>query len=150
MIKNEKQYSITKKTLSNIQMDIERIESLDKPIPATKELILVSLNYMKLQLENQISQYNQTRSSDSRLRNERRIEELPELLIEYKINSGMTQKEFSKKVGMKEQQLQRYEAEDFRSISFRNLLKILHAIGLEITVRGSIRQNPGSQPTIAS
>lgn len=150
MIKNEKQYSITKKTLLNVQKDIDRIQSLDKPIPATKELILVSLNYTKQQLENEISQYNQIRNSDSSLGSERCIDDLPGLLIEYKIHSGLTQKEFSRKVGMKEQQLQRYEAEDFRSISFRNLLKILHAIGLEVTVRGSIRHEPGSAQAIVS
>jgi len=90
-----------------------------------------------------IAAYEQLRTSNSSLLSERSIDNLPELLIEFKINSGMTQKEFSQKVGMKEQQIQRYEAEDFKSISFRNLLKILHAIGLEITVRGTIRQNPG-------
>jgi hypothetical protein len=40
---------------------------------------------------------------------------------------------------MKEQQLQRYEAENFNSISFKNLLKMIHAIGLEVTVKGTIR-----------
>lgn len=47
----------------------------------------------------------------------------------------MTQKEFSRKIGMKEQQLQRYEAEDFQSISFRNLMKILQAVGLELFIQ---------------
>lgn len=150
MIKNEKQYTITKKKLSDIQEGIDKIQSLGQPIPAAKELILVSSIYMKQQLANQVAAYEQLRTSDSSLLNERRIDDLPELLIEFKINSGMTQKEFSQKVGMKEQQIQRYEAEDFKSISFRNLLKILHAIGLEITVRGTIRQNPGVGPAIVS
>ena len=57
------------------------------------------------------------------------------MIIEYRIRSGMTQKEFSQKIGMKEQQLQRYEAEDFQSISFKNLLKILQTIGLDISIR---------------
>lgn len=47
----------------------------------------------------------------------------------------MTQKEFSKKIGMKEQQLQRYEAEDFQSISFKNLMKIVQAMGLNIHIQ---------------
>jgi len=47
----------------------------------------------------------------------------------------MTQKEFAKKIGMKEQQLQRYESEDFQSISFKNLMKILQAIGLDILIQ---------------
>jgi hypothetical protein len=47
---------------------------------------------------------------------------------------------------MKEQQLQRYEADNFNSISFKNLLKILHAVGLEITVKGAV---PGGNPSVA-
>ena len=47
----------------------------------------------------------------------------------------MTQKEFSRMIGMKEQQLQRYEAEDFQSISFKNLMKIVQAIGLDIYIQ---------------
>ncbi|HET6254454.1 MAG TPA: helix-turn-helix transcriptional regulator [Puia sp.] len=150
MIKNEKQYRITKKKLSDILEGINRIESLNKPIPAAKELILVSSIYMKQLLENEIVAYEQLRNSDSSLANERRIDDLPDLLIEYKIHSGMTQKEFSHKIGMKEQQLQRYEAEGFRSISFKNLLRILHAIGLEITVRGAIRRNPEGGQVVGS
>ena len=96
---------------------------------------------MKQQLENDILVYEQLKISDRSLLRERSIDNLPELLIEFKIHLGMTQREFSQKVGMKEQQLQRYEAEGFRGISFKNLLKILHAIGLEITVKGNIRQN---------
>lgn len=57
------------------------------------------------------------------------------MIIEYRIRSGMTQKEFAKRIGMKEQQLQRYEAEDFQSISFKNLMKIVKAIGLEISIQ---------------
>ena len=57
------------------------------------------------------------------------------MIIEYRIRSGMTQKEFAKKIGMKEQQLQRYESEDFQSISFKNLMKILQVIGLDILIQ---------------
>jgi HTH-type transcriptional regulator / antitoxin HipB len=141
MIKNEKQYWITRKHLINMQAGIDKIQSHEKPIPPKEELILVSLNVMKQQLENEISAYTHLRSGPLSTFSERSIDKLPELLIEFKINSGMTQKEFAKKIGMKEQQLQRYEAENFESISLRNLLKILHAIGLEITVKGKVKSN---------
>lgn len=58
------------------------------------------------------------------------------LLIEFKIRAGMTQKELAEKAGMKEQQLQRYEAEHFQGISFKNLLRLLHAVGPDITIKG--------------
>jgi DNA-binding Xre family transcriptional regulator len=138
MIKNEKQYKITKKKLADLNEGISKKETSSDPLTATDRLILISLKDMQGQLDNAIAAYNQLKSNMSSLLDERSIDDLPELLIEFKVQSGLTQKEFSHKIGMKEQQLQRYEAENFRSISFKNLLKILHAIGLEITVKGYI------------
>lgn len=138
MIKNEKQYKITKKKLQDLNEVILRKQNGTDPLPAKDRLLLVSMQDMKGQLENEIDTYDLLKELNSPILEERSIDELPELLIEFKIRSGLTQKEFSQKVGMKEQQLQRYEAENFNSISFRNLLKILHAVGLEITVKGII------------
>ena len=38
-------------------------------------------------------------------------------------------------LGIKEQQLQRYESESFKGVTFRNLLKFLDLIGLEIKIK---------------
>jgi DNA-binding Xre family transcriptional regulator len=138
MIKNEKQYKITKKKLEEFTEAILEKQNSRDPLSATDKLILVSLQVMQEQFINEIAVYERLKTNTSSRLNERSIDDLPELLIEYKVQSGLTQKEFSQKIGMKEQQLQRYEAENFNSISFKNLLKILHAIGLEITVRGTI------------
>ena len=138
MIKNEKQYKISKKKLQVIYEEIDRIKAGREHLPAKDELNLVSLRLFQEQLENEIDAYDLLKELNSPVLKERSIDELPELLIEFKILSGLTQKEFSQKIGMKEQQLQRYEAENFNSISFRNLLKILHAVGLEITVKGAV------------
>ena len=138
MIKNEKQYKITKKKLEEFTEAILKKQNSHDPLSATDQLILISLQDMQEQFVNEIAVYERLKTNTSFRLDERSIDELPELLIEYKVQSGFTQKEFSQKIGMKEQQLQRYEAENFNSISFKNLLKILHAIGLEITVRGTI------------
>lgn len=63
------------------------------------------------------------------------ISELPSLLTEYKIKAGLTQKEFAQKLGVKEQQLQRYEANSFKSVTFKNLLKYFNLLGLEIRIK---------------
>jgi HTH-type transcriptional regulator/antitoxin HigA len=138
MIKNEKQYRITKKKLLSIHDEAKQIRGAHEHLPAKERLILVSLMTMQDQLETEIATYDLIKTKAASLLEERSIDDLPNLLIEFKIHSGMTQKEFSEKVGMKEQQLQRYEAENFKSISFKNLLKIIHAIGLKITVKGTI------------
>jgi HTH-type transcriptional regulator/antitoxin HigA len=141
MIKNEKQYKITKKKLQEIRGHNERMKNEGEHLPVKEKLILAAGIYLQEEMENEIAAYEQLTINISPILEERSIDELPELLIEFKVQSGLTQKEFSKKIGMKEQQLQRYEAENFKSISFKNLLKILHAVGLEITVKGTIVGN---------
>ena len=138
MIKNAKQYKITRKKLLVVEEEIARLKGGREHLPAKDELLLVSMALMRDQMEKEIAMYDLVKTMNSEILGERSIDDLPTLLIEYKIQSGMTQKEFSQKVGMKEQQLQRYEAENFNSISFKNLLKIIHAIGLEVTVKGTI------------
>ena len=139
MIKNEKQYNITRKKLFELEEGISRLRNGREQLPPRDELLLVPMVVMQKQLEDEMAHYELVKAMTSDLLAERSIDDLPTLLIEHKIQSGMTQKEFSQKIGMKEQQLQRYEAENFYSISFRNLLKIIHAIGLEVTVKGTIR-----------
>jgi len=139
MIKNEKQYKITRKKLLSLEEEITRLKAGREHLPAKDELLLVSMAMMRDQMEKEVATYDLVKTINAGVLEERSIDDLPTLLIEYKIQSGMTQREFSQKVGMKEQQLQRYEAENFNSISFKNLLKIIHAIGLEVTVRGTMR-----------
>ena len=136
MIKNEKQYKITGKKLLGIKENIAEINDRSEQPSVKDQLILAGLINMKEALEAQIAAYDQLKTNKTTVLKERDISELPSLIIEYKIRSGLTQKEFAKKIGMKEQQLQRYEAEDFQGISFVNLLKILQAIGLVITING--------------
>jgi DNA-binding Xre family transcriptional regulator len=138
MIKNEKQYKITTKKLNSINQKIAEMNSGGDQLSITNQLIMASLIDIKTDMENEIAAYDLLKLNIPANSEERVIDDLPLLLIEYKINSGLTQKEFSKKIGMKEQQLQRYEADNFKSISFKNLLKILHAIGLEIKIKGSV------------
>jgi|SRR5579872_4636628 len=146
MIKNEKQYKITNKKLQELKDAINDKYGAGNPLPAKNRLLLTSLQTLREQLQNEIDDYNRLKTELQSILMERTIDELPNLLIEFKIQSGMTQKEFSQKIGMKEQQLQRYEAENFNSISFKNLLRILHAVGLEVTVKGNM---PGNNQSAA-
>ena len=134
MIKNEKQYKITQKKLGGISRRIAELQQ-DDPTAIANELVLISLKDVEADLAKEIEDYELLRVTKIETLKSRNINELPTLIIEYKIVSGLTQKEFSKLIGMKEQQLQRYEAEGFTSISFKNLLKILDSIGLDVVIQ---------------
>lgn len=58
--------------------------------------------------------------------------ELPRALIRARIASDMTQKELAERLGLKEQQIQRYEASEYRSASVERLSEVMVALGVEV------------------
>lgn len=56
------------------------------------------------------------------------LENLPEMLIEERIRLGFTQKQLAEKMGLKEQQIQRYEANRYQSASLRRLQEVAKAL----------------------
>jgi HTH-type transcriptional regulator / antitoxin HigA len=49
------------------------------------------------------------------------VESLPEMLIEERKRIGLTQRQLAEKLGIKEQQIQRYEATRYQSASLQRL-----------------------------
>jgi DNA-binding Xre family transcriptional regulator len=135
MIKNEKQYKISKRKVIELTEAIERINNNPKKDILEKELLTGSLIMAKEEIEQEILLYETLKKDKIGILKERLFSELPTLLTEYKIKSGLTQKEFAEQLGIKEQQLQRYEADNFKSVTFKNLLRFLDAIGLEIMIK---------------
>jgi DNA-binding Xre family transcriptional regulator len=135
MIKNEKQYRISKRKSGELADAIDRINNDPKKDPLKKEMLTTSLIMAKQEIDQEILLYETLKKDRIGLLKERLFSDLPSLLTEYKIKSGLTQKEFAAELGIKEQQLQRYEADNFRSVTFKNLLRFLEAVGLEVTIK---------------
>lgn len=135
MIKNEKQYKISKKLLSEINENIANLKKDTTQHPLKIKLLLASALNIQKEVEQDILLYETLKTTKGVLLKERLFSDLPSILIEYKIKSGLTQKEFAAQLGIKEQQLQRYEADNFKSVTFKNLLRFLEAIGLEIMIK---------------
>jgi HTH-type transcriptional regulator/antitoxin HigA len=135
MIKNEKQYKISKKLLNEVNENIANLKRDTTQHPLKIKMMLASALNIQKEMEQDILLYETLKTDKLAILKERLFSDLPSLLIEYKIKSGLTQKEFAAQLGIKEQQLQRYEADNFRSVTFKNLLRFLDAIGLEITIK---------------
>ncbi|WP_448040650.1 helix-turn-helix domain-containing protein [Bradyrhizobium liaoningense] len=90
-----------------------------------------SLNGQKMELEALVQAYDAAKDGDhSKLK--RRAGNDPGLcLIVARIARGLTQKELARKLGLKEQQIQRYEADRYRSISLANFQRIASVLGVQ-------------------
>jgi ribosome-binding protein aMBF1 (putative translation factor) len=135
MIKNEKQYKISKKKLKELALQMDKVGSDKDQAPLRNQLLLASLADTRQVLEEEVAVYDSLKKNKKPTLKERLISELPSIITEYKIISGLTQKEFSEKLGLKEQQLQRYEADNFKSVTFKNLLRFFDIMGLEIRIK---------------
>jgi HTH-type transcriptional regulator/antitoxin HigA len=59
------------------------------------------------------------------------LEELPRVLVQARIASGMSQTDLAEKLGMKPQQVQRYEATDYMGASLGRLIEISKALSVK-------------------
>ena len=59
------------------------------------------------------------------------IVNLPAVLIKARIAQGLSQKDLARRLGLKEQQIQRYEATDYASASFKRIREVVGALGIE-------------------
>lgn len=131
MIKNEKQYKISKKRLGEILQLLKE----KKAKAGTREAgALASLAIMKDNIFSQIKQYETLKTKGTILRKKITVSCLPGILIEHKIAQGFTQKQYSEILGIKEQQLQRYEAENYQSVSFARLMEYLSKAKINVSV----------------
>jgi HTH-type transcriptional regulator/antitoxin HigA len=60
------------------------------------------------------------------------LRELPLLLIEGRIAAGLTQRQLADRLGLPEQQVQRYEATLYSGVRLDRLQDVADAFGLEI------------------
>ncbi|WP_310426542.1 helix-turn-helix transcriptional regulator [Chamaesiphon sp. VAR_48_metabat_135_sub] len=134
MIQNERQYRVTQTKLREFERDLA---SLDPPDPSlhTRQVVGWTNSYKLTirQLKQELAEYEQLKSGNIVTFVLGSLNDLPTTLIKARISAGMTQKELADKIGVREQQIQRYEASLYSSASFDRLRAIATALNIEIT-----------------
>lgn len=133
MIKNERQYRITKAQADKFAGAIRRAATT--PSSANPLMVKASREALESQLADlraEIQEYERLRSGEFHLVEVESFGELPGALIRARIAAGLSQKELGERLGMKEQQIQRYEATDYASASFSTLSAIVKALGVSM------------------
>ena len=119
MIKNDKQYRISIKKHEEFVNSLESIRSSDKT-EILKKIMANSIISQIKTFEREIAEYDQLKKDKPGVIVVN-FDELPEALIKARIIRGLTQSDLAKRVGLKEQQIQRYESGNYESASFDRL-----------------------------
>jgi len=133
MIENERQYRITKAQLARLKEALER--SRTKAAGFDRRLHQAMIDGLESQiaeLEEELATYENLKVGAVTTVELRSLADLPELLIKARLARGYTQAELAKRLGLKPQQIQRYEATHYRSVSFERLVEIAQALDLDL------------------
>lgn len=135
MIKNERQYQITKAQANKFEQALVESEKRSDENSKIHPLLLkAQQDALRSQLEelrSQLEEYETVKSGRHKVIDPEMIEELPRALIESRIAAGLSQKELAERLGLKEQQIQRYEATEYASASLKRVKEVIKALGIK-------------------
>lgn len=139
MIKNERQYKFTKTQVERFERTLAelRSRSLEEtdlhPLVVKAQEDAVSGQIVDLKEELQV--YESMKAGTFSLEQLDVVSELSNMLIGARIAQGISQKELAERIGLKEQQIQRYEATDYASASLSRIREIVSGLCGETTTR---------------
>ena len=128
MIQNQHQYKITNSKLKELELVL--LSLVNNPTQLSERLWQSQQAGVQVwidRLKTEIIEYDLLQKGQSVLKISS-LSELPIALIKARISRGMTQKELAEKIGVQEQQIQRYESNHYSSVSFDRLKEIFEAL----------------------
>jgi HTH-type transcriptional regulator/antitoxin HigA len=132
MIKNEVQYKLTKtsvegfeKRLNWLRANPEARGDVDPIVARAEEDALES---MIEELNEELQDYNRTKAGHVDMEVLYSVGKISGALISARIAKGLTHRQLASMVGLKEQQIQRYEARDYANVDLSRVQEIARAL----------------------
>lgn len=132
MIKNERQYRITKAQADKFAHSLSERAPDDGSDELMRELEANALQSQLNELQEQLRAYENLRSGDRAEISIASLDDLPRALVQARIAAGLSQKDLAARLGLKEQQVQRYEATDYQAASLARLRKVVDALNVQL------------------
>ena len=134
MIKNERQYRITKAQMKKFEGALAKLaQNQDENIhPLLQKAHQDALRSQYDELRMQLEEYDALVEGKRDVLERLSLTDLPRALIQARIARGLSQKDLAHRLGLKEQQIQRYEANEYATANLERLKEIVEALGIEI------------------
>lgn len=131
MIYSEKQRSVASAQLDKLQDELVAAKARGTDQAWLKQAEIDALKSQIADIEAEIAEYDLLKSGQVSFSKAYALEELPRVLVQARIASGMSQTDLGEKLGVKPQQIQRYEATDYMGASLARLVEISKALGVK-------------------
>ena len=134
MIKNDRQYRVTKGQLKEFEDSLKASQNETFPPELDPMLALANRQALETQakeLRADVEEYEALSAGKVKRFTVESFADLPSVLIKARIARGFTQKQLAEELDAKEQQVQRWEANDYAGASIETLKHVIDALGIE-------------------
>ena len=129
MIKNDKQYQVTKSRLQDFKKSMQELETQEID-PLLKELQQKAMASQIIDFEEEIKEYERLKEGFTNYVSAENLSDIHEVLIKARIAKKMTQADLAECLEMKEQQIQRYEISNYATASMGRIIEVADALDL--------------------
>jgi HTH-type transcriptional regulator/antitoxin HigA len=130
MIQNKRQYNVTKKQIETLSEGLEAaVQEKTDMDPRLYEAMVAGIRSQIDDLEQEIREFEELQNAS--LLHIKSAEDFARVLIQGRVARGLTQNELAKKLNLKPQQIQKYEATQYQGASLKRILDILVALDLD-------------------
>jgi HTH-type transcriptional regulator/antitoxin HipB len=131
MIKNNKQASIAKETLKELEHNLSEFKLKEAEMShAEFELGNNSFQELIRDLKNEIGEYEALVQGNFHCFQPKKLSDINKILISARIAKKMSQRELAGIIGIQEQQIQRYEATDYESATWTRIQEVALALNI--------------------
>jgi ribosome-binding protein aMBF1 (putative translation factor) len=141
VIKNERQYRITQAWVKKFRASLKELNATSRPEKVHPKLWAAQKAGVQSQLrdlEAELREYESLKSGGQKILELDSLDALPKVLIQARIAAGLTQEDLATRLGLKPQQIQRYEANDYQTASLGRLLEIARVLKLRVRERAEL------------
>jgi DNA-binding XRE family transcriptional regulator len=135
VITNQREYRITKSWITRFEKELvanETRELRPREDPGMRKIVHDAITSEIETLRQQIDHYERLRDGHITSREITSLRDLPSALIEARIAARLTQRQLAERLGVAEQQIQRWEANDYSGVGLDRLQSIADALGVQI------------------
>lgn len=135
MITNQREYRITKSWIARFEKELAANETRElrpREDPGMRKVVHDAIASEIETLQRQIDHYERLRDGHITSREITSLRDLPSALIEARIAARLTQRQLAERIGVAEQQVQRWEVNDYSGVGLDRLQGIADALGVQI------------------
>jgi HTH-type transcriptional regulator/antitoxin HigA len=132
MIFSDRQYSVSQEQAAKLRGALERVLSDTKKHERLRRIEAKALESQIAEIDREIADYDLLKSGSVRFAESYALADLPRILIQARIAQGLSQTDLAERLGMKPQQIQRYEATEYMSASLARLIEIAEALNVRV------------------